>query len=49
MLERVLYAQLSAVMRPQITPMNVMPVCWKRKQWREQFPLDVYTKANIAI
>jgi hypothetical protein len=29
---------LSAVIRPQITPMNVMPIWWKRNQWREQFP-----------
>jgi hypothetical protein len=24
---------LSSVMRPQITPINVMPMWWKRKQW----------------
>ncbi len=40
---------LSSVIRPQITPMNIMPIWWKRKQWREQFPLDVYAKANITI
>ncbi len=40
---------LSAVIRPQITPMNVMPIWWKRKQWREQVPLDVYAEANITI
>ena len=40
---------LSSVIRPQITPMNIMPVWWKRKQWREQFPLDVYAEANITI
>ena len=40
---------LSAVIHPQITPMNVMPIWWKRKQWREQFLLDVYAKANITI
>jgi len=40
---------LSAVIRPQVTPMNVMPIWWKRKQWREQFPLDVYAEANITI
>jgi hypothetical protein len=40
---------LSAVIRPQIIPMNVMLIWWKRKQWREQFPLDVYAKANITI
>jgi hypothetical protein len=38
-----------SVIRPQITPMNIMPIWWKRKQWREQFPLDVYAKANITI
>jgi len=26
-----------------------MPIWWKYKQWREQFPLDVYAKANITI
>ncbi len=40
---------LSAVIRPQITPMNVMTIWWKRKQWREQFLLDVYAEANITI
>jgi hypothetical protein len=40
---------LSAVIRPHITPMNVMLVWWKHKQWREQFLLDVYAKANITI
>ncbi len=40
---------LSSVIPPQITPMNVMPIWWKRKQWREQFPLDVYAEANITI
>ncbi len=40
---------LSAVLCPQITPMNVMPIWWKRKQWREQVLLDVYAKANITI
>ena len=40
---------LTAVIRPQITPIIVMPIWWKRKQWREQFPLDVYAEANITI
>jgi len=40
---------LAAVIRPQITPMNVMPIWWKHKQWREQFSLDVYAEANITI
>ena len=40
---------LSSVIGPQITPMNVMPVWWKRKQWQVQFPLDVYADANITI
>ncbi len=26
---------LSSVISPQITPMNIMPIWWKRKQWRE--------------
>jgi hypothetical protein len=40
---------LAAVIRPQITPMNVMPIWWNHKQWREQFSLDVYAEANITI
>ena len=40
---------LSSVIRPQITPMNVIPIWWKRKQWQEQFPLDMYAEANITI
>jgi hypothetical protein len=40
---------LSSGIRPQITPMNIMPIWWKCKQWREQFPLDVYAEANITI
>ncbi len=40
---------LAAVIRPQITPMNEMSISWKQKQWREQFPLDVYAEANITI
>ncbi len=39
----------SVVIGPHITPMNVMPVWWKRKQWRVQFSLDVYADANITI
>ena len=26
-----------------------MPIWWKRKQWQEQFLLDVYVEANITI
>ena len=26
-----------------------MPIWWKRTQWREEFPLDVYAEANITI
>jgi hypothetical protein len=40
---------LSLMIHPQITPMNIMPIWWKRKQWREQFPLDVFAEANITI
>jgi hypothetical protein len=40
---------LSSVICPQITPMNIMPIWWKQKQWREQFPLDVYAEVNITI
>jgi hypothetical protein len=40
---------LSSMIGSHITPINVMPVWWKRKQWRVQFPLDVYADANITI
>ena len=40
---------LSLVICPQITPINVMPIWCKRKQWRVQFPLEVYAEANITI
>jgi len=40
---------LSLVIGSHITPINVMPVWWKRKQCRVQFPLDVYADANITI
>ncbi len=28
---------LSSVIRPQITPMNIMPIWWKGKQWESSF------------
>jgi hypothetical protein len=31
------------------TPINVMPMWWKRKQWRLQFPLDLYSDTNITM
>ena len=40
---------LSSLIGSHIAPINVMPVWWKRKQWRVQFPLDVYADANITI
>ena len=40
---------LSSVIRPPITPINVMPMWWKRKQWQLQFPLDLYSDANITM
>ena len=40
---------LAAVICPQITPLNILPIWWKGKQWREQFSLDVYADANITI
>ena len=37
---------LLSVIRPQITPMNIMPIWWKCKQWREQFPLDIHVRQS---
>ena len=47
--EHMVAIALSAVICPQITPMNVMLIWWRRTQWREQLPLDVYAEANIII
>ena len=33
---------LSSRLRPQITPMSIMPYWWGREQWRRQFPDDVF-------
>jgi hypothetical protein len=40
---------LSAVIRPQISPINIMPIWWKRSQWRLQFPLETCPEANITM
>jgi hypothetical protein len=40
---------IKSVINLKITPMNGMQIWWKWKQWREQFPLDVYAEANITI
>ena len=40
---------LSAVIRPQISPINIMPIWWKRLQWRLQFPLETCPDANITM
>ena len=40
---------LILVIHSQITPIHVMPIWWKRKQWQVQLPLDVYAEANITI
>jgi hypothetical protein len=40
---------LSAIIRPQISPMNIMPVWWKRSQWRLQFPLETCPEAKITM
>ena len=40
---------LSAIIRPQISPMNIMPIWWKRSQWRLQFPLDTCPEAKITM
>jgi len=40
---------LSAVIRPQISPLNIMPIWWKRSQRRLQFPLETCPDANITM
>jgi hypothetical protein len=40
---------LSAIIRPQISPMNIMPIWWKRSQWRLQFPLETCPEAKITM
>jgi hypothetical protein len=40
---------LSTAICPQITPVNIMPIWWKRTQWQLQFLSNVYTKANLTI
>jgi len=41
---------LSAVIHPQISPLNIMPICWwKRSQWQLQFLLETCPDANITI
>ncbi len=40
---------LSAVIHPQISPLNIMPIWWKRSQWRLQFPLETRPDANITM
>ena len=35
--EHMVAIALSAVIHPQITPMNVMLIWWRCTQWREQF------------
>ena len=40
---------LSGKIRPQITPMSIMPIWWKRSQWRVQFPLETCPEANVTM
>ena len=40
---------LSAIIRPQISRLNIMPIWWKRSQWRLQFPLETRPEANITM
>jgi hypothetical protein len=40
---------LSAIIRPQISPMNIMPIWWKRSQWRLQFPLETCPEAKLTM
>ena len=40
---------LASVVRPQITPMTIMPFWWKRSHWRLQFPLETCPEAKVTI
>jgi len=40
---------LSAVIRPQISPLNIMPIWWKRSLWRLHFLLETCPDANITM
>ncbi len=40
---------LSSRLRPQITPISIMPTWWGRKQWRKQFPSDVYCDGSTSM
>jgi len=40
---------LSDVICPQISPLNIMPIWWKRSQWQLQFPLETCPGANITM
>ena len=39
----------SPPLSPQISPLNIMPIWWKRSQWRLQFPLETRPDANITM
>jgi hypothetical protein len=40
---------LSSRLRPQITPISIMPTWWGREQWRKQFPSDVYCDGSTTM
>jgi hypothetical protein len=40
---------LSSRLRPQITPISIMPAWWGREQWRKQFPSNVYCDGNTTM
>jgi hypothetical protein len=40
---------LSSQLRPQITPISIMPTWWGREQWRKQFPSNVYCDGSTTM
>jgi hypothetical protein len=40
---------LSSCLRPQITPISIMPTWWEREQWRKQFPSDLYCDESMTM
>ncbi len=40
---------LSSCLRPQITPISIMPTWWGREQWRKQFPSGLYCDGSTTM
>jgi hypothetical protein len=40
---------LSSCLRPQITPISIMPTWWGREQWHKQFPSDAYCDGSTTM